>query len=180
MFINKFKNVNFEGNCVLVDFEPADQLHKLFLFRKVAEHFPLMVCNRYNTFPFRTNISSYSLMILAASPYLSTFLALSFSSSVSIVSLLMSESISSCSTSSLLSCLIFLISFSPLKTKNNQYTINLKHPLQTKMQLCWAQNTSILISLKVVKVLYHKHFFKTVFQIKLISKKKKKILKSSC
>ena len=54
MFINKFKNNNFEDNCVPVDFEPADQLHKLFLFTKAAKHFPLMVSNGYNTCPFRT------------------------------------------------------------------------------------------------------------------------------
>ena len=63
-----------------------------------------------------------------------------------------------------------------LKTKNNRYTINLKHLLQTKMRPCWAQNTSFSTWLRVIKILYHKHFCKTVFQINRISKKD--ILKS--
>ena len=62
--------------------------------------------------------------------------------------------------------------FPPLNTKNNQYTINLKHPLQTKIQLYWTWNASFSRRLKFVKVLYHKRFCKTVFQINLISKKK--------
>ena len=60
--------------------------------------------------------------------------------------------------------------FPPLKTKNNQYTINLKHPLTTKMQLRWAQNASFSTQLRVKKVLYYK-LLQTVFQINLISKK---------
>ena len=59
--------------------------------------------------------------------------------------------------------------FSPLKTKNNQYTINLKHPLQIKMQLRSAQSASFSTWLRVVKVLYRKHFCKPVFQMNLIS-----------
>ena len=35
-----------------MDPEPAHQRHELFLFTKLTEHFPLMVSNGYNTFPF--------------------------------------------------------------------------------------------------------------------------------
>ena len=76
-------------------------------------------------------------------------------------------------------CHLAVFRVSPqLETKNNRYTINLKHPLQTKMWLCWAQNTSFSTWLRVVKVLRHQHFRKTVFQINLISKNK--IFKSFC
>ena len=38
-------------------------------------------------------------------------------------------------------CLLAVFRVSPqLKTKNNRYIINLKYPLQTKIQLCWTQN----------------------------------------
>ena len=63
-----------------------------------------------------------------------------------------------------------------LKTKSNQYNINVNYSLQTKTRLCWAQNMSFSTWLRVVKVLYHKHFWKTVFRINLISKKNLKKL----
>ena len=66
--------------------------------------------------------------------------------------------------------------FSPLKTKNNQYTINLKHPLQIKMQLSWAQSAPFSTWLRVVKVIRRRHFRKTVFQINLSKKNLKKLL----
>ena len=80
--------------------------------------------NRLNTFPwwyatvmmpflFVPRISSYSLKIVVASSSLSTFLALLFSSSVSIVPLFTWESISYCFTSSL-SRFVFLTFSGPL------------------------------------------------------------------
>ena len=142
--------------------------------------------NRLNTFPwwyatdimpfhFVWGIYLYSLMKSEASSALFTFSAFSFNSPVSIVSLftrIYQLLIYLFFVESLLLLNVFR-TFTSLKTKNNQYTINLKHPLQTKMQLRWAQNASFSTRLRVVKVLYHEHFCKTLFQIKLISKNKK-------
>ena len=150
----------------------------LFFSRKRLNTFPWWYAIVIIPFLFVWRISSYSLMISAASSGFCTFSAFSFSSTVSIVSLL---------TGNLSAAVLLLLHwvasssshFQSLSTKNknNQYTINLKHLLQTKTRLCWAQNTSFSTWLRVIKVLlpqasYHKHFFKTIFQINLISKKK--------
>ena len=89
----------------------------------------------------------------------------SFNSSVSIISLMVIELIGSFLTSSLLSCLVFWMFLEPFcsyKQKNNHYTTNLKHLLQTKKGL---QKYSIPAI-----------FGKLFFQINFINKKSLKLL----
>ena len=53
VFVDQFKNVDFEDNGILVDFEPTHQPHKPFLLRKPTEHFLLMVRDNDDALPFR-------------------------------------------------------------------------------------------------------------------------------
>ena len=118
-------------------------------------------------FLFVWRMSSYCFIISAASSGFCTFSASSFKSSISTALLMVMDSITLLWTL----CLLAVCRFSPqLKTKKSRYTKYLKHSSQTKMRLHWAQNTSFSTWLRVVKVLYHKHFRKIVFQIKLMSK----------
>ena len=74
-------------------------------------------------------ISSYCFMTSAASSAFSTLSAFSFSSSVLIILWLQLFFIEP-------PCLLGVFRTSPqLQTKNNRYTINLKHPLQTKIPM---------------------------------------------
>ena len=77
-------------------------------------------------------------MVVTSSDF-STLSALSFNSSVSILSLFIIELIICCLISSLLNLLI-LLGFSELflniNKKNNHYTANLKHPIHTKNAMC--------------------------------------------
>ena len=117
MFINKFKNFNFEGNCVLVDFEPADQLYKLFLFTKAAKYVPLLVSNRYNTFPFRTKY--FSILLNDFSCYfLGSFVQLFCFNCVIVDERIYQQLFQFFFADSLRLFNIFK-TFSPLKTKNN-------------------------------------------------------------
>ena len=123
-------------------------------------------------FLFVWRISLYCFIMFAASSGFSTFSAGSFKSSISTELLMVMDSVSCFLISSLLRRFVFwLFSVSQkLKIKNNCYNINLKHPLQTKMQLHWAQRMFFSIWLRVVKVLRCQHFRKTFCQINLISK----------
>ena len=75
----------------------------------------------------------------AASSGFSALSDFSFNSSASIKSLFIMESTNCCLISSLLSFLVFLVFSEHIfscKQKNNLYTTNLKHPLQTKNAMC--------------------------------------------
>ena len=174
MFVYNFKNVDFEDNSIFVDSEPAHQRHKLFLFTKLTEHSPLMIGNGYNTFPFCAE--DFLVLLYNIYPVLRFFHFLSFLIKFFCFNCVVFHE----RIYQLLFHFLFVDSlcllngfktFLPLETENNQYTINLKHPLQTKTRLCWAKNTFFLTWLRVVKVFYNKHFCKTVFQINPISKK---------
>ena len=148
----------------------ADQLYKLFLFTKAVKHFPLMVSNGYNTFPFCTKyffiVFNYIRSIFGFIYFIDFFVQLFCFNCVIVDKRIYDQLFQLFFVESLRLFNIFK-TFSPLKTK--QYSINLKQPLQTKTRLCWAQNSSLSTWLRV---LYHKHFCKTVFQINLIIKKK--------
>ena len=75
----------------------------------------------------------------AASSGFSALSAFSFNSSVLNISLLVMESINCFLISSLLNLFVFLVFSEPscsCKQKNNPYTTNLKHHLQTKNAMC--------------------------------------------
>ena len=94
-----------------------------------------MICYGYNIFLFC--VTSYCFVIAVASSGFSIFSDFSFNSSVSILSLMVMELISSFLISSSLSRLAFFLSESFCSyTKNNHYTTNLKHRLQTKNAMC--------------------------------------------
>ena len=137
MFINKFKNVNLENNRVDADFEPVDQLHKFFL-TKAAKHFPLMVRNRYNTFPFHTtcffillnDISS----ILGFIYFPGSFVQLFCFNCVIVDKRIYHQFFHFFFVESFRLFSIFQ-TFSQLRTKIYKYTINPKNSLQTKTWL---------------------------------------------
>ena len=75
----------------------------------------------------------------ATSSGISALSAFSFKSAVSIISLSIIESINYFLISSLLSILVFLVFSEPFfscKQKNNHYTTNIEHHLQTKNAMC--------------------------------------------
>ena len=124
-------------------------------------------------------ISLYSFMMTKASSGFCTFSGFSFSSSASITSFIVMEPISCFLISSLVNRLVFLVFLEPLHSYKQKITAipQIENILyKQKMGLRWVQNTSFPTWWRVAKVLYHKYFCKTVFQINLISKKK--ILKS--
>ena len=82
-----------------MDFEIWKQPRKLFFFEKPTKYFPLMIDDSDGALSFRGKDFFTLLNDVGASSGLSTFSALSFSSSVSILSLLTSESIGNCLTS---------------------------------------------------------------------------------
>ena len=154
------------------------------LYLNSFENFPWWCAMDMILFFFVRIISSYSFMTSAASWGFSTLSAFSCNSFVSIISLLTMESINCFFISSLLSRLVFLVFSEPphnYKQKINTITINLRNRLQAKnamRKLIFRlnaiplhQNASFSSWLRVVKVLHHQHFWKTVFKINLISKK---------
>ena len=175
MFFYKFKNVDFEDNSALVDFEPDHNVINFSFSRNRLNTFPW--CNSTVIIPFLfvRRISSYSLMTLGFIHFFGSFVQLFCFSCVAVRERIYQLLLYFFLVESLRLLQVFRTF--QLKTKDNQYTINLKHPLQAKTRLCWEQNTSFSTWLRVVKVLYHEHFCKTVFQIILISKKNlKKVL----
>ena len=133
-------------------------LYKLFLLLEAFEDFALIIRHRYDTFRFGRRICSYCFIISAVSSGFFTSSATSISSSISTAFLIVAN------------CFLIRVS-SQVKIKNNHYSKNLKHSLQTKMRLLWAQNMFFSTWLRVVKVLCHRHFGQTVFPIKLMSKR---------
>ena len=81
-----------------MDFEIWKQ-PQLFFFEKPTKYFPLMIRGSDDALSFRGKDFFTLLNDVGSSSGLSTFSALSFSSSVSILSLLTSESIGNCLTS---------------------------------------------------------------------------------
>ena len=170
MLLYKFKNVGFKDDGVLTDPEPAHQ-HKLFLLPKPTGHFLLLIRDSDYTLLFHgkdffillNDISG----IFGFIHFLGSFVQLFCFDCVIIRERIYQLLFYFFFVESL--CLLDVYRAFQLKTKNNQCTINLKHPLQVT-RLCWAQSTSFSMRLKVIKILYHKHFCKTVFQINLISK----------
>ena len=70
-------------------------------------------------------------------------------------------------------CLLAVFRVFPhLKTKNKRYTINLKHPLQTKNATPLRTKCVLLYTIKGCKSTLSQKFLKNCFQINLISKKK--------
>ena len=126
-------------------FEPAHQRHKLFLLTKLTEHFPLMVSDSDDALPFHakdflillTDISGIFRFI----HFLGSFVQL-FCFNCVVVHERIYQLLFHFFFVESLRLLDVFKTFSPLKTKNNQYTINLKHPLQIKMQLRSAQSAS--------------------------------------
>ena len=115
MFLYEFENVDFKKYSVLLDAEPAHQRHKLFPLPKPTEHFPLMIRDSDYNLPFCAKDFFILLNDTSSILGLSTFSGLSFSCSISIVSILTRESISYCFTSSsLLTCLVLLMFSEPL------------------------------------------------------------------
>ena len=169
MLLYKFKNVGFKDDGVLTDPEPAHQ-HKLFLLPKPTGHFLLMIRDSDYTLLFHgkdffillNDISG----IFGFIHFLGSFVQL-FCFDCVIIRERIYQLLFYFFVESL--CLLDVYRAFQLKTKNNQCTINLKHPLQVT-RLCWAQSTSFSMRLKVIKILYQKHFCKTAFQINLISK----------
>ena len=161
---------------IIVFLWTPDLLTNFSFSRKRLNTFPWWYATDMMPFLFVRRISSYCFIMFAASSGFSTFSASSFKSSIS-MTLLWTQMLFDFIFVKRL-CLLAVFRVSPLlKRKNNRYTKNIKHSLQTKMQLRWTQNTSFSRWLRVVKVLRHRQFRKTVFQIYLISKK---ILKSFC
>ena len=138
MFWKTFKNVDFEENGVLVYFEPAHQRHKLFLLTKLTEHFPLIVRDSDDALPFHAKDFLILLNdisgIFRFIHFLGSFVQL-FCFNCVVVHERIYQLLSHFFFVESLRLLDVFKTFSPLKTKNNQYTINLKHPLQIKMQL---------------------------------------------
>ena len=124
MFFYKFKNIDFEDNGVLVDFEPAC--------------FPLMVRDSDDALPFRAKDFFILLNdisgIFGFIHFLGSFV-LVFCFNCVVVHERNYQLLFHFFFVKSLRLLDVFKTFPPLNIKNNQYTINLKHPLQTKIQL---------------------------------------------
>ena len=157
-----------------MDLQFAYHLSKLFLLFEAFESFALIIHHRYHTFSFCArnflvllyHISSLFVFLYFPSQLVQFFYFDGVVNSYRLYQLLFDLILVK------MLCLLAVLRVSPqLNIKNNRYTKNLKHSLQTKMRLRWAQNTPFSIRLRDVKVLRQRHFRKTVFQIKLMSKK---------
>ena len=148
-------------------FKIGNQPHKLFFFAKLTKHFPLMIPYRYNAFPFCAKyflVLWYDFYCILRFLHFLSFLVYFLCFNCVIVNEEIKQLLLYFFFVEPL-CLPGVFRTSPqLKTKTNQYTINLKYPLKTKMQLRWAQSASFSTWLRVVKVLYHKHFWKLFFR----------------
>ena len=140
VLVDQFKNIDFKDYRILVDFELTHQPRKLFLLRRPTEHFLLMVRDNDDALPFRVKDFFIPLNdisgIFGFIHFLGSFVQL-FRFSCVLVHKRIYQ---------LLLCFFLVESLRlldvfrtfQLKTKNKQYTINLKHPLQTKTRFCWA------------------------------------------
>ena len=98
-------------------------------------------------------ISWYCFIMTAASSSAFALSAFSSNSPVSIISLLIMESINCFLIFFLLSLLVFFVVLEPFccyKQKSNHYNTNLKHPLQTKNAMCSLILRWILILKRVL------------------------------
>ena len=124
MFFYKFKNIDFEDNGVLVDFEPA--------------YFPLMVRDSDDALPFRAKDFFILLNdisgIFGFIHFLGSFV-LVFCFNCVVAHERNYQLLFHFFFVNSLRLLDVFKTFPPLSIKNNQYTRNLKHPLQTKIQL---------------------------------------------
>ena len=154
----------------------ADQLYKLFLFTKAVKHFPLMVSNGYNTFPFCTKyffiVFNYIRSIFGFIYFIDFFVQLFCFNCVIVDKRIYDQLFQLFFVESLRLFNIFK-TFSPLKTK--QYSINLKQP--------FANKNTTLLSTKLVLVDMIKGTLPQTFLQNCFSDQpyhKKKILKSFC
>ena len=138
-FCISLKTLIFKNDSVLLDAEPAHRRHKLFPLPKPTEHFPLMMRDSDDNLPFSAKdffiLLNDTSSIFGFIHFFGSFVQLFCFNCV-----IINEKIYQ-----LLFYFFFFVE-SPrllkvfrafqLKTKNNRYTINLKHLLQTKMRPC--------------------------------------------
>ena len=139
MLLNKFKKVDFKYNCTLVNLQLSYHLYELLFLLEVFKNLPLVKCNRDDALPFHAknflvlldDVSSVFGFLYFVSPlvYFIYFDGIIYRYGLQqlLFDFIFVKTL----------CLFVGFRVSPqLKTKNNHYTINLKHPLQTKMRLC--------------------------------------------
>ena len=121
-----------------MNFEIYNQPHKIFLLPKPTEHFPLLVQDSDNAVPFRAKdffiLPNDISDIFGFIHFLDSFVQL-FCFSCAVVHERIYQLLLYFFLVESLRLLDVFRNFQ-LKTKTNQYTINLKHPLQTKTRTC--------------------------------------------
>ena len=143
MPLHKFKKADFKYNCTFVNLQLSYHLYELLFFFEAFKNLPLVKCNCNDALPFCLK----NFLILFYD--ISSIFRLLYSLSSLIQFFYFDDIVYRYGLYQLLFYFVFVKTFHlfvgfrvspPLKTKNNHYTIYLKHPLQTKMQLRWAQN----------------------------------------
>ena len=145
MFLNKFKKIDFKYYGTLVNLQLPYHFYKLLFLLEVLKNLPLLKRDCDNALPFC--MKNFLVFFYDISSFFGFLYSLS-----SLVKLFYFDDVVDCYLLYQLLfdfifvktlCLLAFFRVSPqLKKKinNNHHTINLKHLLQTKMQLCWAQN----------------------------------------
>ena len=181
MFLYKFfKNVYFEDKGILTDFEIRNQPSKLFLLPKPTEHFPLMVHNSDDSLLFRSK--DFFILLNDVSGmfgfihFLGSFVQL-FCLNCVIVNERIYQLLFYFFFVESLRLLNVFRTFPELKAKNNNYTTNLKHPLQTKNATPLSTKRVLLDMIKGCKSTIPQAFLQNCFSdFNLISKNNHKKL----
>ena len=144
MFLNKFKKDDLKYYGLLVNLQLSTISINFSFSLKRLKTCPWWNATAMMPFLFVRRISPYSFMTSAVSLGFSTLSGRLLSSSIStagVVDCYRHYQLLFDFIFVKMLCLLAVFRFSPhLKTKNDCYTINLKHLLQTKMWLCRAQN----------------------------------------